>query len=55
MPSVRLSWQVSHSDLFWAAVCRAVRTPVQIDRELEAPGILPDRRPDFMSGKAHRL
>ncbi|MES2253955.1 MAG: TonB-dependent receptor [Pseudomonadota bacterium] len=40
MPNVRLAWQVTESDMLWAAASRAVRTPSKIDRELEAPGIL---------------
>jgi iron complex outermembrane receptor protein len=40
MPDLRLSWQVTDSDLLWASVSRAVRTPSKIDRELEVPGLL---------------
>ena len=40
MPNVRLAWQVTESDMIWAAASGAVRTPSKIDRELEAPGIL---------------
>lgn len=46
MPDVRLAWQVSDTDLIWAAVSRAVRTPSKIDRELESPGVLLPS-PDF--------
>ena len=34
MPSGRLSWQFSNSQLLWGAVSRAVRTPSRIDRDL---------------------
>jgi len=40
MPNARLAWQVTESEMIWAAASRAVRTPSKIDRELEAPGIL---------------
>jgi iron complex outermembrane receptor protein len=34
LPSVRLSWKVTDSQLLWAAVSRAVRAPSRIDRDL---------------------
>ena len=40
MPDLRLAWEVTDSDLLWASVSRAVRTPSKIDRELQATGIL---------------
>jgi iron complex outermembrane receptor protein len=40
LPDFRLAWQLNDSDMVWAAVSRAVRTPSKIDRELESPGIL---------------
>ena len=40
MPDLRFSWQLSESDLLWASVSRAVRTPSKLDRELQSPGIL---------------
>ena len=40
MPDLRLAWEVTESDLLWASVSRAVRTPSKIDQELTAPGIL---------------
>jgi iron complex outermembrane receptor protein len=39
LPSARLAWTPSDRLLLWAAVSRAVRTPVRIDRDLVAPGI----------------
>jgi iron complex outermembrane receptor protein len=40
MPDLRLAWQVTDSDMLWASVARAVRTPSKIDRELQSPGLL---------------
>jgi iron complex outermembrane receptor protein len=40
MPNVRLAWQATGTDMFWAAISRSVRTPSKIDRELEASSIL---------------
>ena len=34
LPSARLSWKVTGSDLLWAAVSRAVRAPSRIDRDI---------------------
>jgi iron complex outermembrane recepter protein len=36
-PSVRLQWNVDPSELLWAAVSRAVRTPSRYDHDLYAP------------------
>ncbi len=33
LPSARLSWKVTDSDLLWTAVSRAVRAPSRIDRD----------------------
>ena len=33
LPSVRLSWKFTSSDLLWAAVSRAVRAPSRLDRD----------------------
>jgi iron complex outermembrane receptor protein len=40
MPDLRFSWQLNESDMLWASVSRAVRTPSKLDRELQLPGIL---------------
>lgn len=37
LPSLRLAWKPSPSQLTWLAVTRAVRTPSRFDRELFAP------------------
>jgi iron complex outermembrane receptor protein len=37
-PSVRLAWNISATQMLWAAVSRAVRTPSRIDRDLSEPG-----------------
>jgi iron complex outermembrane receptor protein len=34
LPSARLAWKVTDSDLLWAAVSRAVRAPSRIDRDI---------------------
>ena len=34
LPSARVSWKVTDSNLLWAAVSRAVRAPSRIDRDL---------------------
>ena len=34
MPNARLSWQVTDTNLIWAAVSRAVRTPARFDRDV---------------------
>lgn len=50
LPSVRLSWTPDEGALIWAAVSRAVRTPVRLDRDLVAPGIF-IANPDYTSEK----
>lgn len=37
LPSVRLAWQASPDQLWWAALARAVRAPSRIDREYFQP------------------
>ncbi len=50
LPNVRLAWQPDESQLVWAAVSRAVRTPNRIERELEAaPFLVP--APNFKAEK----
>jgi iron complex outermembrane receptor protein len=39
LPSVRLAFTPDDRTLYWAAISRAVRTPVRLDRDLVAPGI----------------
>jgi iron complex outermembrane receptor protein len=39
LPSARIAWSVTDTDLLWAAVSRAVRTPSRIDRDLVFPGL----------------
>jgi iron complex outermembrane receptor protein len=34
LPSVRVAWKVTSSDLLWAAVSRAVRVPSRLDRDI---------------------
>jgi iron complex outermembrane receptor protein len=36
LPSIRLSWKVTDTDLLWSAVSRAVRAPSRLDRDLFA-------------------
>jgi iron complex outermembrane receptor protein len=48
MPDVRVSWARTDSQMFWAAVGRAVRTPSRFDTDLINTGIL-DGGPDFDS------
>ncbi|HEX4050069.1 MAG TPA: TonB-dependent receptor [Steroidobacteraceae bacterium] len=39
LPSARLAWKVTDSELVWAAISRAIRAPSRIDRDLfEAEG-----------------
>ena len=40
MPDARIAWRLSDTDLLWAAVSRAVRTPARFDRDLINPGLL---------------
>ena len=37
LPSLRLAWAPSASQLWWAAVSRAVRAPARLDRDLRLP------------------
>jgi iron complex outermembrane receptor protein len=34
MPNARLAWQATDTDMLWAAVSRAVRTPARFDRDV---------------------
>jgi iron complex outermembrane receptor protein len=34
LPSVRLAWNITNSDMVWAAISRAVRQPSRVDRDL---------------------
>jgi iron complex outermembrane receptor protein len=38
MPSARLAWQPTDSQLLWAAVSRAVRNPSRVERDFSIPG-----------------
>jgi iron complex outermembrane receptor protein len=53
LPSLRLAWQPTPSQLLWTALSRAVRAPARLDRELFAPGNPPFTQlaggPDFRS------
>ena len=40
-PSGRLQWNVTPTQMLWAAVSRAVRTPSRVDHDLEQPTGLP--------------
>lgn len=40
LPNVRLAWHPDRSNMAWAALSRAVRTPNRIERELQATGVL---------------
>jgi len=40
-PSGRLQWNFKPTEMIWAAISRAVRTPSRIDRDLEEPTGLP--------------
>ncbi len=50
LPNVRLAWQPDGTQLLWAAVSRAVRTPNRIERELQAQPFLAPA-PDFKAEK----
>jgi iron complex outermembrane receptor protein len=41
LPTLRLAWKPSESQVLWAAATRAVRTPSRLDRELFIPGEAP--------------
>jgi iron complex outermembrane receptor protein len=58
MPSLRLAWKPGPSQLTWAALSRAVRTPSRLDRELfspDQPPFLIAGGPDFRSEVANVL
>jgi len=38
LPSARLSWKVTPTDMLWAAVSRAVRAPTPFDRDVQGGG-----------------
>lgn len=48
LPSLRLSWTPSSTQMVWGAVSRAIRTPVRLDRDVLIPGTL-DGGDDFDS------
>jgi iron complex outermembrane receptor protein len=50
LPSVRLAWRFTDTNLLWGAISRSVRTPDRIERELEDPGTL-QPSPKFTSEK----
>lgn len=57
-PSVRLQWNLDVSDLLWAAVSRAVRTPSRYDHDLQVPTGLSNAPPYqlpsvFLEGTNH--
>ncbi len=41
LPNARLAWNVTPSQLLWAAASRAVRAPSRVDRELFSPAAAP--------------
>jgi iron complex outermembrane receptor protein len=41
LPSVRVAWRPSPTQMLWAAASRAVRAPARIDRDFYAPGVRP--------------
>ncbi len=49
-PSLRLQWNASSHQMFWAAVSRAVRTPSRIDRTLSEPA--PNYPPVILRGSS---
>ncbi|RNF86532.1 TonB-dependent receptor plug domain-containing protein [Montanilutibacter psychrotolerans] len=58
LPTMRLAWKPSASQLAWVALTRAVRTPSRIDRELFSPDQPPFAvagGPDFRSEIANVL
>jgi iron complex outermembrane receptor protein len=40
LPSARLAWQPSDTQLVWTALSRAVRAPARLDRDFFVPGLL---------------
>ena len=56
LPSARLAWKVSASDLLWTAASRAVRAPARLDRDIVLPPVPPyiiAGGPDFVSEVAN--
>ena len=54
MPSARLAWDFTPTQLLWAAISHAVRTPSRIDRDVyedEGPVVLIGGGPDFRDEK----
>ena len=41
LPSARVGWRPSGTQMLWTAISRAVRAPSRIDRELNVPGVAP--------------
>ena len=48
LPSARVAWQPTASQLVWTALSRAVRAPARLDREFFIPGVVAGG-PDFRS------
>ncbi len=46
-PNIRLQWNLAPTQLLWAAISRAVRTPSRYDRNLEVPTGLQDAPSPF--------
>jgi iron complex outermembrane receptor protein len=58
LPSARLAWTPSDTQLAWAALSRAVRAPARLDRDFFLPGNPPfliQGGPDFQSEVANVL
>ncbi len=55
LPSARLAWKPSGSQLVWGSVSRAVRAPARLDRELRFPpnGLFINGGPNFVSEVAN--
>jgi len=53
LPSIRASWKVTPTNMLWAAVSRAVRSPTPFDRDAQGGGPPPllIGNPDFQSEK----
>jgi iron complex outermembrane recepter protein len=54
-PSGRLQWNLDTTQLLWAAVSRAVRTPSRYDHDLVVPSGLVDAPPPFQFPSAYLL
>ena len=52
-PSGRLQWNLDATQLLWAAVSRAVRTPSRYDHDLVVPSGLVDAPPPFQFPSAY--